>query len=148
MTTQEQIDAIKAGLAAIETAIARAQAALSEATTVDEVARLNNLIVNLKAKRTELQLQLLNLQSAAVAVAAPRAAQPRAFTAKESIQGRALTRGLNQAAANQKFVAAALKHATGVSRQVDQLGKLLKRAGPAPRKKPTAGGSRTGKARG
>jgi hypothetical protein len=149
MTREEQIEAIQAALVAIEKSIGEAQLALTQASTVDDVARLNNQIVRFKAKRTELQLKLLNLEAVGpeVAVAGARAAAaaagPRAaFTAKETSRGRALTRELGKASADRQFVDAALKNSAAVSAQVDELIALLSGTGAGA----GAGGRRAAKA--
>ena len=72
MTREERIAAIQAELADIERSIAETDARKRTATSVDEIARLNDELVALKARRTALQLELTNLQAAGDEVAPVR----------------------------------------------------------------------------
>ncbi len=72
MTREERIAAIQAELANIERSIAETEARKSAATSLDEIARLDDELVALKARRTMLQLELANLQAAGNEVSALR----------------------------------------------------------------------------
>jgi hypothetical protein len=108
MTVDEQIAAIRAALAAIETAIAQTEAALRMAATPDDVMGLTAALVDLRAERARLQFQLANLDAAAVTVA-PLGAAP-------SAKVQTLEKQLNAAVIDRSVVEATLKHATGVVR--------------------------------
>lgn len=69
MTKEDRIAAIQAELASIDRAIAEKEASKSTATTVDEIARLDDDLVSLKGRRTTLQMELTNLQAASDEVA-------------------------------------------------------------------------------
>jgi hypothetical protein len=71
MGRQEQIDAIKIGLAALDSAIAQASAAMSSASTPDDIRSLSSTLVDLRSERSRLQAQLNNLEAAGAAVGAP-----------------------------------------------------------------------------
>jgi len=72
MTREERIAAIQAELADIESSIAETEARKSTATSVDEIARLDDELVAMKARGTTLRLELANLQAARDEVAAVR----------------------------------------------------------------------------
>ena len=66
---KDQIDAIKAGLAALDTAISQTQAALAAATRIDDIRALTSRLVDLRSERSRLQTMLNNLEAAGVEVA-------------------------------------------------------------------------------
>src|SRR5436309_15793143 len=71
MDTQDRIDAIKSGLAALDTAIGQTEAALRLAATPDDVRSLTSTLVGLRSERSRLQAQLDALEAANVIVEAP-----------------------------------------------------------------------------
>jgi hypothetical protein len=77
----EQIAALRAALAAVEASIAQTTAALATATVPQDIAALRAVLVDLKAERAKLQLQLANLEAAAVEVQPLGAARGRAMAA-------------------------------------------------------------------
>ena len=70
MNREQRIAEIRADLAAIEVSIANTEAALGTAKTLNEISRLDDELVSLKAKRTGLQMELNNLEAAGVEVKA------------------------------------------------------------------------------
>ena len=122
----EQIAAVRAALAAIESAIAQTEAALRMAATPDDVLALTSTLIDLRAERVRLQLQLTNLEAAAIVV------QPLAREALESVGGtpaaarrgpatraremRSLEKQLKTAVTDRTVVAATLTFATDVMR--------------------------------
>jgi hypothetical protein len=70
----EQIEAIKAGLAALDTAISQTQAALATATNIEDTRALTSRLVDLRSERSRLQVMLNNLEAADVEVAGMQAA--------------------------------------------------------------------------
>src|SRR5438270_4005483 len=71
---KEQIEAIKAGLAALDTAISQTQAALATATNIEDTRALTVRLVDLRSERSRLQTMLNNLEAAGVEVAGMPAA--------------------------------------------------------------------------
>jgi pyruvate/oxaloacetate carboxyltransferase len=69
--SSDQIAAIKAGLAALDTAISQTQFALSQATTPEDTRSLTSTLVDLRSERSRLQTQLDNLEAADVQVGGP-----------------------------------------------------------------------------
>ncbi len=74
----QQISAIKAGLAVIDTAIAQAEGALPTADP-DRAASLTATLVELRAERTRLQFELINAESAGVTAAPAGATEAMAM---------------------------------------------------------------------
>ena len=64
MMREERIAAIQVELVGIGNSIAETEAKKSAATSLDEIARFDDELVALKARRTSLQLELTNLQAA------------------------------------------------------------------------------------
>ncbi len=64
MDLQEQIDHVKAALTAVNSAISQTQAALQNASTIDDMQALQNTLVDLQAQRSQLETTLINLQAA------------------------------------------------------------------------------------
>ena len=64
----QQIAAVRAALAATESAIAQTEAALATATHPQDVVALRSVLVDLRAERAKLKLQLASLEAAAVEV--------------------------------------------------------------------------------
>ncbi len=72
MDREQRMDGIRAELSAVETSITTVEAALLTAASVDEIARLGDDLTSLTASRTELQLELNNIEAAGVEVDGPR----------------------------------------------------------------------------
>lgn len=68
MDIRQQIEAIKTGLAALDSAIAQTEAALRTASNPDDLRSLTSALVDLRSERTRLQAQLDNLEAASVEV--------------------------------------------------------------------------------
>jgi len=80
---KDQIDAIKAGLAALDTAISQTQAALAAATRIDDIRALTSRLVDLRSERSRLQTMLNNLEAAGVEVAGMREGLTTAVSAEQ-----------------------------------------------------------------
>jgi hypothetical protein len=128
MNIEQRIAAITAALTAIEHAIAQTEAALNLAMTLNDIARLNQELVTLKAKRTQLQFELINLQAAQTGIAplgmAPASA-PAKLTAAQSKDARAVAKKLTSSTNDRRMVDAALSHSGEVLSQVSSLQLLL-----------------------
>jgi predicted nucleic acid-binding Zn-ribbon protein len=93
MSRQEQIVAIKAALAALNSAIAQTEAALRTAANPDDVRSLNARLVDLRSERSRLQDQLDNLEAAGVKVQAPGfAIAPMKNALDKSLEDRSVVR--------------------------------------------------------
>ena len=111
MGKQQQIDAIKIGLAALDTAIAQTEAALRTSTIPDDTRSLTSTLVDLRSERSRLQAQLDNLEAANVEVQAPARAAAIA----------PLQKSLDAALVNRSVVKATLAFAKSVHGQAKQL---------------------------
>lgn len=109
MPNEQQIAAIRAALAAIDTAIAQTEAALTRASTQDDILSLTSALVDLRAERARLQFQLANLEAAVVEVQPLGAAASPAEMTK-------LEKKLTAAVTDRTVVVAALKFATDVTK--------------------------------
>ena len=118
MDTQDRIDAIKSGLAALDTAIGQTEAALRVAATPDDVRSLTSTLVGLRSERSRLQAQLDALEAANVIVEAPG---PAAQVAD-------LRESLDAALTDRSVVVATLKFA----QRVHQDAKTLRMSGDDP----------------
>ena len=128
MNVEQRIAAITAALSALEDAIARTEAALNLAMTLNDIARLNQELVTLKAKRTQLQFELLNLQAAQTGIApmgAATAGTPVKMTGAQNKEARALVRKLATSTADRRMIEASLSHSDDVLAQVSSLQMLL-----------------------
>ncbi|MBL0156511.1 MAG: hypothetical protein IPP47_05340 [Bryobacterales bacterium] len=134
MNTEQRIAAIRMSLAAIEGGIAQIQAALRVAASLNDIARLNDELVSLMAKRTQLQLELLNLEASLVKVdpAAPPAAKISAADKKE-VKG--LSKELQQSMADRRMVEAALANSGDILTNINRMQSVLSGT-PAPETKP------------
>ena len=83
---KEQIEAIKAGLAALDTAISQTQAALAAATNLEDTRALTSRLVDLRSERSRLQIMLNNLEAADVGAVSMEAAETAAVS-KERLRG-------------------------------------------------------------
>lgn len=133
MTIEQQIAAITAALTAVEHAIAQTESALNLAMTLPDIARLNQELVTLKARRTQLQFELINLQASLTGVmplgmAVARA--PSKLTATQGKQARSIGKALMKSSEDRRMVEASLAHSAEVLHQVASLQELL--AGRAP----------------
>ena len=134
MSVAQRIAAITAALTALEHAIAQTEAALNLAMTLNDIARLNQQLVTLKAKRTQLQFELINLQAAQTGIAPMgglTADEPAKLTGAQSKSARALAKKLSTSSSDRRMVEASLLHADDVLDQVAALQVLLtgKKAG-------------------
>jgi hypothetical protein len=125
MDKDQQIAAIKAGLAALDSAIAQAEAALRTASTPDDIRSLTSTLVDLRSERSRLQAQLDNLEASSVEVqalginaSAPKVAAKSAVSKQEM---KALHKQLSGAVTDRSVVDATLKFATGVKQAARRL---------------------------
>ena len=128
MTVEQRIAAITAALAALEHAIAQTEAALNLAMTLNDIARLNQELVTLKAKRTQLQFELINLQAAQTGIAPMGAAVANErvkLTGAQSKDARALVRKLTKSTDDRRMIEASLLHSSDVLAQISSLQMLL-----------------------
>jgi predicted nucleic acid-binding Zn-ribbon protein len=128
MTVEQRIAALTAALTAIEHAIAQTEKALDLAGTLNDIARLNQELVTLKAKRTQLQFELLNLQAAQTGIAPmglEAAHAPAKLTSAQSKNARALARALTASSNDRRMIEASLSHSADVLSQVSALQMLL-----------------------
>ncbi|HEY3444538.1 MAG TPA: hypothetical protein VGK29_27555 [Paludibaculum sp.] len=134
MNTEQRIAAIRMSLAAIEGGISQIQAALRVAASLSDIARLNDELVSLMSKRTQLQLELLNLEASLVTVsaAAPPAAKISAADKKEV---KNLSKELQQSMADRRMVEAALANSGDILTNINRMQTVLSGA-PAPETKP------------
>jgi hypothetical protein len=118
----QQIAAVKAALAAIESAIAQTEGALHTASTPQDVFALTAALVDLRAERARLQLQLANLEAAAVvveplggaaAIGAPARAS-RGIAPGRKAQMKTLEKQLTTAVTDRSVAVATLAFATDV----------------------------------
>jgi hypothetical protein len=136
MTVEQRIAAINAALNAIEHSIARIEAALRLAMTLADIARLNQELVTLKAQRTRLQFELINLQASQTTIApigaaaaagggpAPPPAVPK-MTSAQNKNAREVAKQLAKSADDRRMIEASLMHSTDVLQQVASLQTLL-----------------------
>lgn len=154
----QQIAAVRAALAAIESAIAQTEAALTTAATPQDVVGLRSVLVDLRAERAKLQLQLASLEAAAVEVqplggprraraasgrAAPAAGAQRMVPRKKA-RMKALEKELTSAVVDRTVAAATLAFAKNVLIKARSVRAIGDADGPAPIKKPR--GQRTASA--
>jgi predicted nucleic acid-binding Zn-ribbon protein len=133
MTIEQRIAAITAALTAVEHSIAQTEAALRLAMTLNDIARLNRDLVTLKAKRTQLQFELMNLQAAQTAIApmaagagaAAAAPAPVKLSSAQTKNARAIAKQLNESTEDRRMIEAARQHSEDVLRQVSSLQTLL-----------------------
>jgi predicted nucleic acid-binding Zn-ribbon protein len=123
MSIQEQIAAIKAALAALDSAIAQTEAALQTASNPDDVRSLNATLVDLRSERSRLQDQLDNLEAANVAVEAPASAIAP------------IKKALDQSLHDRGVVKATLAFGKAVHGHARKLRQAIGSQAPAPRSK-------------
>jgi len=138
MGNEQQIAAVKAALAAIESAIAQTEGALRSAATHDDVLALTSALVDLRAERVRLQFQLANLEAAAVVVQpladaapagaarsmAPRSVRRGAARSRSAARDRklkTLEKQLTTAVTDRTVVVATLNFATDVTKMAKTL---------------------------
>lgn len=126
MDKDQQIAAIKIGLAAIDSAIVQTEAALRTASNPDDIRSLTSTLVDLRSERSRLQAQLDDLEAAIVEVQ-PVAGAPAAL-ASRAAKGSAtkadlkvLHKQLDAAITDRSVVDATLKFATGVKERAKRL---------------------------
>ena len=124
----DQIKAIKAGLAALDTAISQTEAALRAATTPDDTRSLTSTLVDLRSERSRLQTQLDNLEAANVQVLGLQDE-----TAAEAVPARAVSKQdlkavhtqLEAAIEDRSMVAATIGFSQGVLSDAKKLRTML-----------------------
>ncbi len=131
MNTEQKIAAIRMALAAIEGGISQIHAALSVAVSLEDVARLNDELVSLMAKRTQLHMELLNLEASLVTVSPP-AASPARLSAADRKEVKELSKELQQSMADRRMVEAALANSGDVLGRINRIQTVLAGA-PAPK---------------
>ncbi len=155
----QQIAAVRAALAAVESAITQTEAALNASTVPQDIVALRSVLVDLKAERTKLKLQLANLEAAAVEVqplGGPRRARVAAagpgrrtgvgrMPAARRTQMKALEKELKSAVADRSVAKAAITLASKVMTSARRLRAMGDDEAPAPirraaGKRATAGG--------
>jgi len=120
----EQIAAVRAALAAVEAALAQTEAALKTAADPQDVMALTSALIDLRAQRSALQLQLANLEAAAVVVQPLGAARSASRSQLESVGEdeededaagmRSLQKELHAAVTDRRVSAATIAFATEV----------------------------------
>jgi hypothetical protein len=128
MDNDQQIAAIKSGLAAVDAAIAQTESALRAASNFDDIRSLTSALVDLRSERARLQAQLDNLEAAQVEVLAPDAAPPAKMTrvmAAKQKKMMALHQELADTLADRTVVDATLKLAAGVHDRAKTLRELI-----------------------
>jgi len=134
MNTEQRIAAIRMSLAAIEGGIAQIQAALRVAASLSDVARLNDELVSLMSKRTQLQLELINLEASLVKVDAP-APPATKISAADKKEVKDLSKELQQSMADRRMVEAALANSGDILTNINRMQSVLSGT-PAPETKP------------
>ncbi len=119
----DQIQAIKAGLAALDTAISQTESALRAATTPDDTRSLTSTLVDLRSERSRLQTQLDNLEAADVEVGMAAAASPKRTVSKQALK--AVHKQLHGALEDRSMVSATLGFSKGVLRDAKKLRGML-----------------------
>jgi len=125
MNLQERIASTRAALAAIEVSIAQVEAALRMASNLNDVARLNDQLVSLKAQRTQLQLELSNLEASTVRVSAMAADAFPKVSPDNRKAARTISKELQRAVSDRRLIDAALSHSNEVLGRVSQLRTIL-----------------------
>lgn len=124
MNTEQRIAAIRMSLAAIEGGIAQIQAALRVAASLNDIARLNDELVSLMAKRTQLQLELLNLEASLVKVD-PAASPAAKISAADKKEVKDLSKELQQSMADRRMVEAALANSGDILTNINRIQTVL-----------------------
>ena len=114
-------DQIRSALAGIEASITKVTAAFALASNLNDITDLNNQLVSLKAERTRLQLELVNLEAAATEVAPLAMRAGGKLSPDERKQAKAIAKQLDAAVANREMVTLALDQSKTVMAQVKQL---------------------------
>lgn len=130
MSDDQQIAAIKTGLAAIDSAIVQTESSLRSASTPEDIRSLTSTLVDLRSERSRLQAQLDNLEAAQVVVPPLGARQPgtsassRTGSASKS-QLASLHRELGDSITDRSVVNATLKSARSVLKSAKRLRTIL-----------------------
>jgi len=131
MSDDQQIAAIKTGLAAIDSAIAQTESALRSASTPEDLRSLTSTLVDLRSERSRLQAQLDTLEASQVVVPALGAGQPGATSASSRTgsvnksQLASLHRELGDSITDRSVVNATLKSAQSVLKSAKRLRTIL-----------------------
>jgi len=131
MSDEQQIAAIKTGLAAIDSAIVQTESALRSASTPDDIRSLTSSLVDLRSERSRLQAQLDNLEAGQVVVSPLGARQPGAALASSRAssvnksQLASLHRELGDSITDRSVVNATLKSARSVLKSAKRLRTIL-----------------------
>ena len=143
----EQIAAVRAALAAVEAALVQTEAALRTAADPQDVMALTSALIDLRAQRSALQLQLANLEAAAVVVQPLGAARPASRGQLESVGEdededaagmRSLQKDLHAAVTDRRVSVATIAFATEVLAKAKAVRSIAGTGGPpnrAPREK-------------
>ena len=124
MNSVQRIAAIRMSLAAIEGGISQIQAALAVAASFNDIARLNDELVSLKSKRTQLQFELMNLEASQATVADP-AAPTAKISAADKKAVKDLTKELQLSMGDRRMVEAALANSGDVLKKVGRIQSVL-----------------------
>lgn len=142
MNVQEQIDHVKAALAAVNSAIAQTQAALLNASTVEDMQALQNTLIDLQAERSQLETNLIDLQAAQTEVEPLNSASMQASSAaplnlsqRQITEVHKLRDSLKTSVVARGVTEATLTHATKVAEDAAKLRTILKSADAASRTK-------------
>jgi hypothetical protein len=131
MSDEQQIGAIKTGLAAIDSAIVQTESALRSASTPDDIRSLTSTLVDLRSERSRLQAQLDNLEAGQVVVRPLGTGQPSAALASSRTssvnksQLASLHRELGDSITDRSVVNATLKSARSVLKSAKRLRTIL-----------------------
>jgi predicted nucleic acid-binding Zn-ribbon protein len=131
MSDDQQIAAIKTGLAAIDSSIAQTESALRSASTPEDIRSLTSTLVDLRSERSRLQAQLDNLEAGQVVVPPLGTGQQRATSASprtgsvNKSQLASLHRELGDSITDRSVVNATLKSAQSVLKSAKRLRTIL-----------------------
>jgi hypothetical protein len=126
MSDDQQIAAIKTGLAAIDSSIAQTESALRSASTPGDIRSLTSTLVDLRSERSRLQAQLDNLEAGQVVMPplGATSALPRTGSVNKS-QLASLHRELGDSITDRSVVNATLKSAQAVLKSAKRLRTIL-----------------------
>lgn len=125
-------DQIRSALAGVEASITQVTAALPLASNLKDITDLNNRLVSLKAERTRLQFELVNLEAAQTEVAplaksagagtfTPAARPANKLSAEDKKRAKAVAKELDGTVANRDMVTLALGRSQKVLEKVKEL---------------------------
>jgi hypothetical protein len=125
-------DQIRSALAGVEASITQVTAAFPLASNLNDITDLNNRLVSLKAERTRLQLELVNLEAAGTEVAplamtagggapTPPARSETKISAEDKKRAKAVAKELDATVADRDMVTIALGRSQKVLEKVREL---------------------------